>query len=174
MAGTEQRVAPITQRSGRRGGIKGELALALPPTLIVLGVIFLIEGLTAQRLLFASLASSAFLVYLDPNHRMNTTRVMVSSQMLACVLGVGTGLLFGEGYLAGAIAMASAIVVLILLDIVHPPAVSTALAFAFVPSRERTLALFLSALVLIAALVIVQRIAVWTLHRFQIYVEERL
>ena len=47
--------------------LKGELALATAPTVTVLVVLALVEVLSRQRLLFASLASSAFLIYLDPN-----------------------------------------------------------------------------------------------------------
>jgi hypothetical protein len=50
----------------RRLGLKGVFALALLPTLMVLSVLGLVETLGRQRLLFASLASSAFLIYLDP------------------------------------------------------------------------------------------------------------
>lgn len=157
---------------GRRGGVVGELSLALPPTIMVLAVIFLIEGVTRQRLLFASLASSAFLIYYDPGHRMNTVRVMLTAQLLGCFLGTAIALLIGSGYLAGATSMTATILVLVVMDIVHPPAVSTALAFAFVAPKERTLLLFLVALISIAALVVVQRIAVWTLRRIEARVGE--
>ncbi|MBV8886644.1 MAG: hypothetical protein JO235_21975, partial [Chroococcidiopsidaceae cyanobacterium CP_BM_RX_35] len=48
--------------------LKGELVLAAAPTLTVLGVLALVEVLSRQRRLFASLAASAFLIYLDPQH----------------------------------------------------------------------------------------------------------
>lgn len=48
----------------QRIGLKGELLLAAMPTLTVLLVLALVEALSNQRLLFASLASSAFLIYL--------------------------------------------------------------------------------------------------------------
>jgi hypothetical protein len=57
-----------------RGGLLGELALALPPTLTIIVVLFFVEALTRQRILFASLASSAFLIYREPERRMNTMR----------------------------------------------------------------------------------------------------
>lgn len=51
-------------RPGRaRLPLKGELLLALAPTITVLIVFALVEVLSNQRLLFASLASSAFLIY---------------------------------------------------------------------------------------------------------------
>src|SRR6476659_1016402 len=49
----------------RRLNLKGELLLALAPTVTVLGVLGLVEVLSQQRLLFASLSASAFLIYLD-------------------------------------------------------------------------------------------------------------
>lgn len=52
--------------------LKDELILALLPTLVVLGVLAFVEVLSRQGLLFASLASSAFLIYLDPQHNTNT------------------------------------------------------------------------------------------------------
>lgn len=48
--------------------LKGELALATAPTVLILTVLALVEVLSRQHLLFASLASSAFLIYLDPQH----------------------------------------------------------------------------------------------------------
>ena len=46
----------------RRLGIEGEFALAVVPTLTGLCVFALVEVLSRQRLLFAYLASSAFLI----------------------------------------------------------------------------------------------------------------
>ncbi len=45
----------------RRLNLRGEFALALLPTATVLAVLALVEALSRQRLLFASLAASAFL-----------------------------------------------------------------------------------------------------------------
>jgi len=44
----------------RRYGMKAELLLALPPTMVVLATVFGTELLRHQRVLYASLASSAF------------------------------------------------------------------------------------------------------------------
>lgn len=56
----------------RHLGIMDELLLVLMPTVTVLLVMALVEALSNQRLLFASPASSAFLIYLDPEHRANS------------------------------------------------------------------------------------------------------
>ncbi len=67
----------------------------------MLGVFALVEVLSQQRLLFASLASSAFLIYLDPQHGVNSVRTLVVSQLLAVLSGFGANLFFGPTYLAG-------------------------------------------------------------------------
>lgn len=158
------------QPGKRRGGLKGELALAIPPTVVVLAVLFLLENVTRQRLLFASLAASAFLIYYDPMSRMNTASVMVAAQLIGFLIGIGAAAVFGAGYLAAAICMPVTIIILILMDIVHPPAVSTALAFAFSGSMDRVIFLFVAAVVLIVVLVLLQRTALVTLRWIERYV----
>jgi len=147
----------------RRHGMKAELLLALPPTLVVLATVFGIELLRHQRVLYASLASSAFLVYRDPAHRMNTVRVMVTAHVVAVLMGMGAALLLHPGYTAAAVAMIGTIIALVMLDAVHPPAVSTTLGFAFVAGQDEAIGLFLLALVMLAALVLIQRASVWAL-----------
>jgi CBS-domain-containing membrane protein len=150
-----------------RGGPLGELALALPPTLTVIATLFFVEMLTTQRVLFASLASSAFLIYREPTHGMNSVRVMTGAHLAATVLGVGCAFVLGAGYVAAAAAMTLTIVVLVLGEMVHPPAVSTALGFAFYARQDDAMGAFLLALVMLAVLVVLERLAVWTLIRVQ-------
>lgn len=116
--------------------IRGELLLAAAPTALVLSVLALVEVLSRQRLLFASLASSAFLIYLDPQHGTNTVRTLIISQMMAATIGLISYLVLGSGYLSGGIAMVLTTVLTILLDVVHPPAVSTSLSFALRAGNE--------------------------------------
>ncbi len=149
----------------KRLDIVGELQLAAGPTALVLMVLALVEVLTQQRLLFASLASSAFLIYLDPQHGTNTIRTLVSSQLMAATVGLGTFLLLGDGYFSGATAMVTTIVLMIVGDVVHPPAVSTALSFALRTGDVSNLALFALAVGMTAALVGVERVALWLLAR---------
>jgi hypothetical protein len=151
----------------RRGGMWGELALAVPPTLVVVAVLLTIEGVARQRLLFASLASSAFLIYYAPREHMNGIRVMAIAQAIGCCTGVVGAIILGAGYGAGACAMVVTIFLLITFDIVHPPAISTAIGFAFVAPKDRTLLLFSSAIVLLGVLVVIQRLAMWTLRRVE-------
>jgi CBS-domain-containing membrane protein len=147
----------------RRLTLKGELALATAPTAIVLGVFALVEVLSRQRLLFASLASSAFLIYLDPQHGTNTMRTLIVAQIMAAIIGWITYLVFGSGYLSGGVAMVVTIVLMILLDVVHPPAVSTSLSFALKASNENNLVLFGLAVGITALLVALERFTLWVL-----------
>lgn len=151
----------------RRLTLKGEFALAGFPTAVVLLVLLLVEILSNQRLLYASLASSAFLIYLDPHHGTNTIRTLIFSQLLAASIGFVTYTVTGPEYqyLSAGSAMVLTIVLMILFDIVHPPAVSTSLAFAFRSGNEQNYIIFLLAVGITAVLVIIQRAAVWILGR---------
>lgn len=152
----------------RRLDLRGELMLALLPTVTVLLVLALVEAVSRQRLLFASLASSAFLIYLDPQHGMNSVRTLVLAQMLASLVGLAAFAALGPGYLAAALAMVVTIVATILLDAVHPPAVSTALSFALRAGDESNVALFAMAVGITAALVGLERAALWLLARHSV------
>lgn len=152
---------------GWRGGLRGELLLAIPPTLVTLLAVFLVEALRDERILFASLASSAFLIYRDPSHPMNGVRIMVLAHLVGIALALAAAAALGAGYAAGATAMVATIFVLVVLGAVHPPAVSTALGFAFQQRQGDDAALFLVALVLVAALVVMQRIAAWTIRHLE-------
>lgn len=147
----------------RRAGLWGELALALLPTATILVVLAVVESLSNQRLLFASLAASAFLIYMDPGHATNSVRTLVLSQLLAAGIGFGAYQLFGPGYASAASAMVLTIVLTVLLRAVHPPAVATTLAFAFKSGPESNLALFGLSVLLVALLVVLQRSMVWIL-----------
>ncbi|WP_088893678.1 HPP family protein [Leptolyngbya ohadii] len=142
---------------------RGELALALMPTLVILSVLGFVEALTQQRLLFASLASSAFLIYLDPQHGTNSVRTLILSHMMAATTGWVLFLFLNGGYASAGIALVVTIVLMILLDVVHPPAVSTALSFALRANNETNLILFALALSVTATLVLLERVTLWIL-----------
>lgn len=152
----------------RRIGLKGELALAIMPTVTVLLVLALVEALSRQRLLFASLASSAFLIYLDPQNVVNSVRTLVLSQIGSAAIGLVSYLLFGPGYVSGGIAMVTAIGAMIAADAMHPPAVSTALSFGLRAGDETNLALFCLAVGVTAVLIGLQRVALWMLRRYDV------
>jgi len=163
----ERPAAPSEQRERRRRiGLRGELLLALMPTATVLAVLALVEVLSNQRLLFASLASSAFLIYLDPQGAVNRVRTLLLAQLSAAVIGWATFAAFGPGYLSGGTAMVATIVLMIVADAVHPPAVSTALGFALRAGDESNLVLFGLAVGITAVLVLLQRSATWLLARW--------
>ncbi|MBD2054517.1 HPP family protein [Oculatella sp. FACHB-28] len=146
-----------------RLSLQGEFALALAPTVVILAVLAFVEVLSRQRLLFASLASSAFLIYLDPQHGTNTVRTLTISQLMAATIGLVTYLLFGSSYLSAGIAMILTITLMIVLDAVHPPAVATSLSFALRAGNETNLALFGLAVGVIALLIAIERCALWLL-----------
>lgn len=158
--------APKELRSARqRLSFRGELALAALPTATILGMLALVEMLTEQRLLFASLVSSAFLIYLDPEHGANRLRALVGSQLLGSVAGWICYSTLGAGYTSAGVALVITIVLMILWDIVHPPAVATAMSFALRAGEASNLALFVLALGITVMLVVMQRVATWALVR---------
>lgn len=168
MSQNRESLKPIegANRSLRRKlGLKGELLLATAPTVVVLGVLALVEVLSRQRLLFASLAASAFLIYLDPQHGTNSIRTLVSAQLMAAVIGWLTFLMFGTGYMAAGSAMVLTIVLMIVLDIMHPPAIATSLSFALKAGNENNLVLFGLAVSITAVLVGLERLALWLIAR---------
>jgi CBS-domain-containing membrane protein len=146
-----------------RYDLKTEIYLALLPTLTMAVVLFLLETYSKQHLLFASLASSAFLIYLDPHLPSNSIYTLSMAQVSAAVIGFGVLKLIGPGYTSAMIAMVIAIALMILLNVMHPPAVSTALTFAF--ETGKTLPLFLIALALLVILIVLQKVSVWLISR---------
>lgn len=117
-------------------------------------VLLVVEQLAEQRLLFAWLASSAFLIYVDPGHVTNRVRTLLLAHGSAATIGAGVDLLFGTGYVPAAISMTAAILVTLAFRAVHPPAISTALTFAFRPGDADKWAIFMAALAIIAMLVV--------------------
>lgn len=156
--------APRESLRARRS-LRGELALALLPTLTILIVFSLVDVLSRQRVLFSSLASSAFLIYLDPQHRTNRVRTLMAAHATAALAGFLAYLALGAGVIAGGAAMLATIGLMIVLDIAHPPAVSTSLIFAFRSGNERDLILFGLALAVIAILVVLEQASLWALRR---------
>lgn len=166
----KQSLKPIegaNRRLRRRLTLRAEFTLALLPTVTVLAVLGFVEILSEQRLLFASLASSAFLIYLDPQHGTNSVRTLAVSQLMAAVVGWALYAALGPGYDSAGTAMVAVITLMILLDAVHPPAVATAMSFALRAGDVSNLALFSVSVAMTAVLVILERVAVWLLARHQ-------
>ncbi len=143
------------------------MVLAALPTLTVMGVFFLVEVFTQQTFLFASLASSAFLIYKEPKNAMNQVKTLVPAHLTASVVGLGTFFVFGEGLLSGGVSMALTIALLVTLGIVHPPAVSSSLAFAFRAHQESEFVIFLLAVFMVAALFVIERVTVALVRRYE-------
>jgi CBS-domain-containing membrane protein len=156
---TEMNPSPL------RRPLRAQLTLALLPTATILIVFALVDGWARQRLLFASLASSAFLIYLDPEHQTNSTRTLVVAQGWAALVGFAAHALLGPTFWAAGCAMVVVIFGMILANAMHPPAVSTALSFAFSAGRGGGLILFGLCLGLVVILVLLQRASVWLLRR---------
>ncbi|MGN6547447.1 MAG: HPP family protein [Aureliella sp.] len=158
-------IAGAEREPRRRLSLKHELVLAFLPTLMVLLVLSLVESLAQQRLLFSSLASSAFLIYLDPQHGTNTVRTLTISHFTAALIGLATSLLLPDSYAAAGVAMVLTIGFMVVFDAVHPPAVSTSLIFAFRAEDIHSLALFMLSLIVIALLVALERAVLWLMPR---------
>jgi CBS-domain-containing membrane protein len=148
----------------RRLSVRDMLLLALLPTATVLPMLGVIEAFGRHHLLCSSLASSAFLIYLDPRNEMNGVRALVVSQITAAGAGWVMWLLLDGGYAASASAIPLAILLMILLKAVHPPAVSTALAFAMHLAPTGSFVLFALAVVITALLVVLQRALSWLMR----------
>jgi CBS-domain-containing membrane protein len=162
-AGDAAAPPPATRR--RRIGLRRELLLALAPTVTVLLVLALVEAISRQRLLFASLASSAFLIYMAPDHRVNAARTLILSQLGAALIGVAAFTVLGPGYAAAGGAMVLAIFLMIVFDVVHPPAVSTALSFGLRTGDAGNLSLFCLSLGITVLLLGLQKLSVWLAAR---------
>lgn len=134
--------------------------------LTVLLVLALVGALSNQRLLFASLASRAFMIYLNPEHAVNSIRTLLLAQLGSATLGLLCYQALGPGYLSGGVAMVLAISMMIMTDSMHPPAVSSALSFGLKSGDESKLLLFCMAVGIAAILVVIQRTALWLLRRF--------
>jgi CBS-domain-containing membrane protein len=170
MPGPSESIQPSERhvRTARRHlGRRQELLLALLPTVTVLAVFAIVEQFTEHRLLFASLASSAFLIYLDPHHGTNSTRTLLIAQLGGAAAGFLAYTALGAGYWASAAAMIATIVLMIFFDAVHPPAVATALSFAFRAGPESNLLLFALAVRLVVLLILLERSSLWMLARAQ-------
>ncbi len=61
--------------------------------------------------------------------------------------------------------MVATIVLMIVADAVHPPAVSTALSFAFRAGADSNLLLFALAVGLVAVLIVLEKSSLWLIGR---------
>jgi CBS-domain-containing membrane protein len=161
-------ISNVTHRGRTRFSFKNELVLAALPTLTVLVVLFLIETFARQRILFASLASSAFLIYRDPHNQMNSLYSLLVSQTGAAAIGLASYLVLGSGYGSAGAAMIVTVIFMVALDAIHPPAVATAISFGFSTPDTNIFFLFLLALIMVAVLVLLEQVILWLVRRADI------
>lgn len=145
--------------------LRARVLLAVMPVLLVMAMLFLLERFGRERILFSSLAASAFLIYLDPRHPTNSVRTLVIAQSSAAIIGYLVYVLIGTGYWAAAISMVIEVILMILCKAMHPPAVATALVFAFQETKPNALLLFLLSLLLLVFLIGLQRTSIWLIKR---------
>lgn len=156
---------PFQKHRSKKYTLKTEIALAVIPTTTILIVLMATETFGRQQILFSSLACSAFLIYLDPEHQVNTVRTLLIAQTSAAIIGYVAYTLVGWIYLSAAISMLAIISLMIFTKAVHPPAISTCLIFIYNESKLNTLFVFLSALILLILLIGLQKISVWLIRR---------
>ena len=135
---------------------RGELLLAAFPVATILVVLGAVEAVSRQHVLFGSLAGSAFLIYLDPEHPTNSVRTLTLSHAVGAAAGAAANAGLGATIPSMGLALVAAVVAMIALDVVHPPAAGTALAFAFRDSLSSALGLFALAVGMVALLVVVE------------------
>jgi CBS-domain-containing membrane protein len=149
----------------RRLPLSREIALVLLPTATILMALGCVQAFQSQQVLFASLASSAFLIYLNPGQRGASLRALTISQSLAAILGETASAFLGPGMGSAALAMSLLILLLIVLDALHPPAVGTALAFTFRAPSTNLVELFGLVLFVLLILILLQRTSYWLLEK---------
>lgn len=98
--------------------------------------------------------------------RLNQARTLILSQLGSAIIGLLAYTAFGPGYVSAGLAMVLAIVAMVVLDVVHTPAVSTALSFGLRAGDADNLALFSFALAITVALLGLQKLMVWFLTRW--------
>ncbi len=120
--------------------------------LSVLLVIFIVQDVARQPVLVTSLASSAFLLYYQPRNEINDFKPLVFGHLLAVMMGYGASLLLPIPYWSSILSVVGTVVLLSLLRLVHPPAISTSLVFSYRPYELDAVVTFLLSLVVILAL----------------------
>lgn len=137
--------------------LKSRLLLSLFPIAIVF-VLLGIEILVRQHMLFTSLVSSIFLIYLLPDDPMNDSLTIVISQALAALIGYAGYWLLGNSYLSACLSILMITLLLVLIGRLHPPAIATSMIFQYRTHSESDLVLFGLLLVLIVVLFLAKKL----------------
>lgn len=87
-----------------------------------LGLIALISLITGQALLMAPLGASAVLAFSVPDSPLSQPQNILGGHFFSAVIGISALALLGDGWWVGALAVATAIVVMQVTRTTHPPA----------------------------------------------------
>ena len=133
--------------------------------LSILSMVLVISGILEQPVLFTSLASTTFLIFVRPESKTSQYRNVIGGHYVSATVGFLIAisaekamLLHDEKIMLGlicALSVAAASILMHFLDMEHPPAAGTALAFAFgVRSADMlvTLGIALSTIIFLACL----------------------
>ena len=143
------------RRSIKRYSAEHLAVVSIATVLSVLAVIFVVQELARRPILVASLGSSAFLLFFQPRNEVNNFRPLVFGHLLAAATGYGANLLFPEPYLSVAGGLAVTVLLLTGLRLVHPPAISTSLVFAYRPEQAEAIVTFGLTLAVVVALALI-------------------
>ncbi|MDX1664458.1 MAG: HPP family protein [Candidatus Promineifilaceae bacterium] len=143
------------RRTIKRYSAEHLAAVAIATVLSVVAIIFVVQELATRPILVASLGSSAFLLYFQPRNEVNNFKPLVFGHLLAAVTGYGANLLFPEPYLSVASGLAVTVLLLAALRLVHPPAISTSLVFAYRPEQAVAIVTFGLTLAVVVALALI-------------------
>ena len=143
------------RRTIKRYSVQHLAAVSIATVLSVIAVIFVVQELASRPILVASLGSSAFLLYFQPRNEVNNFRPLVLGHLLAAATGYGANLLLPEPYLSVATGLAVTVLLLTGLRLVHPPAISTSLVFAYRPEQAEAIVTFGLTLLVVVALALI-------------------
>jgi CBS-domain-containing membrane protein len=90
------------------------------------GALAAVGGATSSSLLLAPFVATAALKHSLPGHTFARPRNVIGGYAVGALIGTAAGLALGGGWLAIALGASVAAVVLVALDLEHPPAVAMA------------------------------------------------
>lgn len=118
-------------------------------------MIVVVEQIAEQAVLVTSLAASTFLLYYQPLHRMNRFVPVVGGHLIAAGVGFLADEIIPSATLALAVSITVTVTALASLRIIHPPAISTSVVFAYQPHDAGALLTFSLTLAVVIALAVV-------------------
>lgn len=127
-------------------------AVSAATVITVVLMIVVIEQIAEQAVLVTSLAASTFLLYYQPLHRMNRFVPVVGGHLIAAGAGFLADEVIPSSTVALAVAITVTVVTLASLRIIHPPAISTSVVFAYRPHDASALLTFSLTLAVVVAL----------------------